>query len=145
MATYVERLAFIDETSIKTNMAKTTGWAPCAQRLIDHVPFGHWRTQTFIGTLRHDRFDAPWVIDGAMNAQMFDLYIKTRMVPTLRKGDVVILDNLSSHKSPGAAQALREMCAWFLFLPPYSPDLNPIEMAFSKLKTLITKAAARTL
>ena len=80
-----------------------------------------------------------------MNAQMFDLYIKTQLVPTLRKGDVVILDNLPNHKNPDAAQALREMCAWFLFLPPYSPDLNPIEMAFSKLKTLITKAAGKTL
>ena len=125
-------------------MAKTTGWAPCGQRLVDHTPFGHWRTQTFIGALRHDRLDAPWVIDGAMNAEMFDLYIETQLVPTLRDGDVVILDNLSSHKSPDAAEILRSVGAWFLFLPPYSPDLNPIEMAFSKLKALIRKAAART-
>lgn len=143
MARHLERLAFIDETSVKTNMAKTTGWAPCGQRLVDHAPFGHWRTQTFVATLRHDRLDAPWVIDGAMNAEMFGLYIDTQLVPALREGDVVILDNLSSHKAPGAAAALRKIGAWFLFLPPYSPDLNPIEMAFSKLKALIRKAAAR--
>ncbi len=144
MVNHLERLAFIDETSVKTNMAKTTGWAPCGQRLVDHAPFGHWRTQTFIGALRHDRLDAPWVIDGAMNAEMFDLYIETQLVPTLRDGDVVILDNLSSHKSPDAAEILRSVGAWFLFLPPYSPDLNPIEMAFSKLKALIRKSTART-
>jgi transposase len=144
MANHLERLAFLDETAIKTNMAKTTGWAPCGQRLVDHAPFGHWRTQTFVAALRHDRLDAPWVIDGAMNAEMFDLYTKTQLVPTLRPGDVVILDNLSSHKSPAAAATLRDMGAWFLFLPPYSPDLNPLEMAFSKLKALIRKAAART-
>ena len=133
MANHLERLAFLDETSVKTNMAKTSGWAPCGQRLFDHAPFG-----------RHDRLDAPWVIDGAMNAEMFDLYVQTQLVPTLRAGDVVILDNLSSHRSPAAAAALRGIGAWFLFLPPYSPDLNPIEMAFSKLKALIRKAAART-
>lgn len=144
MARHLERLAFIDETSVKTNMVKTTGWAPRGQRLVDHTPFGHWRTQTFIGALRHDRLDAPWVIDGAMNGQMFDLYIETQLVPTLCEGDVVILDNLSSHKSPAASKALRDIGAWFLFLPPYSPDLNPIEMAFSKLKALLRKAAART-
>ena len=144
MANHLERLAFVDETGVKTNMAKTTGWAPCGQRLVDHAPFGHWRTQTFVAALRHDRLDAPWVIDGAMNAEMFDLYTKTQLVPTLRPRDVVILDNLSSHKSSAAAAALRDMGAWFLFLPPYSPDLNPIEMAFSKLKALIRKAAART-
>ncbi|WP_300550411.1 IS630 family transposase [Roseovarius sp.] len=144
MANHLERLAFIDETSVKTNMAKTTGWAPRGQRLVDHAPFGHWRTQTFIGALRHDRLDAPWVIGGAMNGEMFDRYVETQLAPTLRAGDVVILDNLSSHKSPSAARTLREIGTWFLFLPPYSPDLNPIEMAFSKLKALIGKAAART-
>lgn len=125
MVRHLERLAFIDETSVKTNMVKTTGWAPRGQRLVDHTPFGHWRTQTFIGALRHDRLDAPWVIDSAMNGQMFDLYIETQLVPTLCEGDVVILDNLSSHKSPAASKALRDIGAWFLFLPPYSPDLNP--------------------
>jgi transposase len=113
-------------------------------RLPDHAPFGHWRTQTFVAALRHDRLDAQWVIDGAMNREWFESYVDTQLVPTLRRGDVVILDNLSSHKSPRAADALREIGAWVLFLPPYSPDLNPIEMAFSKLKALIRKAAART-
>jgi transposase len=143
MASHLERLAFIDETSLKTNMVKTTGWAPRGARLVDHAPFGHWRTQTFIAALRHDRQDAPWVVNGAMNGEMFDLYVETQLAPSLHEGDVVILDNLSSHKSPKAAQLHRDIGAWFLFLPPYSPDLNPIEMAFSKLKTLIRKAAAR--
>ena len=140
----LERLAFIDETSVKTNMAKTTGRAPVGHRLRDHAPFGHWRTQTFVAALRHDRLDAPWMIDGAMNREWFEQYVETQLLPTLRRGDVVILDNLSSHKSPRAAEALREIGAWFLFLPPHSPDLNPIEMAFPKLKALIRKAAART-
>ena len=121
MANHLERLAFIDETSVKTNMAKTTGWAPRGQRLVDHAPFGHWRTQTFIGALRHDRLDAPWVISGAMNSEMFDLYVKTQLAPTLREGDVVILDNLSSHKKPRRPPApCAKVGAWFLFLPPYS-------------------------
>jgi transposase len=107
-------------------------------------PWNRWPNARGIRTLRHDRLDAPWVIDGAMNGEMFDLYVETQLVPTLRPGNVVILDNLSSHKSPGAAKAMRDIGAWFLFLPPYSPDLNPIEMAFSKLKALIRKAAART-
>ena len=144
MRNMLTRLAFIDETSLKTNMAKTTGWSPCGARLVDHAPFGHWNTQTFIAALRHDRLDAPWVIDGAMNGEFFDLYVKTQLAPTLQKGDVVILDNLATHKSPKAAAILKDIGAWFLFLPPYSPDLNPIEMAFSKIKALVRKAAART-
>lgn len=144
MGNMLERLSFIDETSVKTNMIKTTGWAPRGERLIDRAPFGHWSTQTFIAALRHDRLDAPWVIDGAMNREMFELYVETQLAPTLRRGDAVILDNLSSHKSSKAAAILRQIGAWFLFLPPYSPDLNPIEMAFAKLKSLIRKAAART-
>jgi transposase len=134
----------MDETSLKTNMVKTTGWAPRGARLVDHAPFGHWCTQTFIAALRHDRLDAPWVFNGAMNGEMFELHVETQLAPSLHEGDVVIPDNLSSHKSPKAAQILRDAGAWFLFLPSYSPDLNPIEMAFSKLKTLIRKAAART-
>ena len=144
MARHLERLVFLDKTWLKTNMIKTTGWAPVGERLVDHAPFGHWNTQTFIAALRNDRLDAPWVMPGAIDAELFATYIETQLVPTLSPGDVVILDNLSSHKSPRAAAALREIGAWFLFLPPYSPDLNPIEMAFSKLKALIRKAAART-
>ena len=129
MSNHLERLVFLDETWLKTNMVKTTGWAPVGERLIDHAPFGHWNTQTFIAALRHNRLDAPWVIPGAINGALFCTYVETQLAPTLTPGDVVILDNLSSHKSPRAAQALREVGAWFLFLPPYSPDLNPIEMA----------------
>ncbi len=126
MRNALERLAIIDETSVKTNMVKTTGWAPVGDRLRDHAPFGHWRTQTFVAALRHDRLDAPWMIDGAMNREWFERYVETQLLPTLRRGDVVILDNLSSHKSPRAASTLKDAGAWFLFLPPYSPDLNPI-------------------
>lgn len=144
MRSLLSRLVFIDETALKTNMIKTTGWAPCGQRLVDHAPFGHWNTQTFIAALRQDRVDAPWVIRGAMNRKRFERYVETQLAPSLQPGDVVVLDNLSSHKSPKAAQTLRAVGAWFLFLPPYSPDLNPIEMAFSKLKTLIRKTAARS-
>jgi transposase len=144
MRNMLTRLAFIDETSLKTNMAKTTGWSPCGARLVDHAPFGHWTTQTFIAALRHDRLDAPWVIGGAINREFFDLYVATQLAPTLHKGDVVILDNLATHRSPKANAILKDIGAWFLFLPPYSPDLNPIEMAFAKLKALIRKAAART-
>lgn len=144
MKNFLPHLAFIDETSLKTNMIKQTGWAPRGQRLIDHVPFGHWNTQTFIAALRHDRLDAPWVIKGAIDRIMFDKYIETQLAPTLERGDVVILDNLPAHKSAAAQDMLKAQGNWLLFLPKYSPDLNPIEMAFSKLKGLIRKAAART-
>ena len=144
MRDFLPRLAFIDETSLKTNMIKTRGWAPCGQRLIDHAPYGHWNTQTFIAALRHDRLEAPWIVEGAMDREMFDLYIRTQLAPTLERGDVVILDNLPVHKSAEAQAVLKAQGSWFLFLPRYSPDLNPIEMAFSKLKALIRKAAART-
>jgi transposase len=140
----LERLAFIDETSLNTKLVKTTGWAPVGARLIYHAPFGHWHTQTFIAALRHDGLTAPWVIKGAINRDLFDAYVKTQLAPTLKPGDMVILDNLSSHKSTRAEEVLKSVGAWLLFLPPYSPDLNPIEMAFAKLKTLIRKAAARS-
>ena len=144
MGKALERLVFIDETSVNTKMVKTSGWAPISERLIDYAPFGHWNTQTFIAGLRHDGLTAPWVIDGPINRRRFETYIETQLVPTLTPGDVVTLDNLSSHKSAKAAQDLKAAGAWFVFLPQYSPDLNPIEMAFAKLKTLTRKAAART-
>ena len=140
----LERLVFIDETSLNTKLVKTTGWAPVGQRLIDHAPFGHWHTQTFIAALRCDGLTAPWVIKGAINRDLFNAYVETQLAPTLKRGEVVILDNLSSHKSAYAAEVLKSIGAGFLFLPAYSPDLNPIEMAFSKLKALIRKAAARS-
>jgi transposase len=125
-------------------MTPLRGRSPKGERLIADAPFGKWQTQTFIAGLRCDELVAPWIIEGAMDGRTFDSYIRTQLAPSLRPGDVVILDNLSVHKSPRAAQALAERGAWFLFLPKYSPDLNPIEMAFAKLKTLLRKAKART-
>ena len=139
------KLVFIDETSTKTNMTRMYGRAPKGDRLIADAPYGHWINQTFIAGLRHDGITAPWVLEGAMNREAFDLYIETQLAPTLTKGDIVILDNLPAHKSEKAKRALRKRGAWFLFLPPYSPDLNPIEMAFSKLKAHLRKVKARTI
>ncbi len=114
-------------------------------RLNSKAPFGHWGTQTFVAGLRCDGITAPWVIDAPMNRDIFDTYVETQLAPVLRPGDVVILDNLSSHKSERAAQAIQARGAWMLFLPPYSPDLNPIEMAFAKLKAHLRATAARTI
>ena len=139
------RLVFIDETSVKTNMTPIRGRSPRGERLNAKAPFGKWRTQTFIAGLRCHELVAPWILDGAMNGDAFDTYVRTQLAPTLHPGDVVVLDNLNVHKSPRAAAALKERGAWFMFLPKYSPDLNPIEMAFSKLKTLLRKAQARTI
>jgi transposase len=138
------RLVFIDETSVKTNMTPLRGRSPCGERLPAHAPFGKWQTQTFIAGLRCDELIAPWVIQGAMDGPAFDTYVETQLAPCLRPGEVVLLDNLNVHKSPRAAKTLAECGAWFLFLPKYSPDLNPIEMAFAKLKHWLRKAAART-
>lgn len=115
------------------------------ERLKMAAPFGRWGTQTFVAGLRNDGMIAPWVINGPMNAAVFEKYVETQLAPCLRSGDVVILDNLSSHKSAKAAAILRTVGAWFLFLPQYSPDLNPIEMAFSKLKAHLRKMGARTI
>jgi transposase len=138
------RLVFIDETAVKTNLTRLRGRAPVGERLYGAAPFGKWRTQTFIAGLTCDGLIAPWVIEGAMNGPAFDVYIQTQLAPRLDAGTVVILDNLSTHKSPRAAQALRDRKCWFLFLPPYSPDLNPIELAFSKLKAHLRRIGART-
>ena len=140
----VSRLVFIDETWVKTNMAPLRGWGPRGQRLKAQAPFGHWKTQTFIAALRHDRIDAPWVIDGPINGALFLLYVEQVLAPTLQPGDVVILDNLGSHKSKAARAAVRARGAHLIFLPPYSPDLNPIEQVFAKLKHLMRKAQPRT-
>ena len=140
-----ERLVFIDETGTTTKMTRLRGRARRGQRLKMKASFGHWGTQTFIAALRHDGLTAPWVIDRPMNRQIFETYVETQLAPTLKLGDMVILDNLFSHKSKKAAAILKERGAWFLFLPPYSPDLNPIEMAFAKLKAHLGKAKARTI
>jgi transposase len=139
------RLVFIDETWVKTNMAPLRGWGPRGRRLEARVPHGHGKTLTFIAALRSDRVDAPWVIDGPINGELFTLYVEKVLVPTLAKGDVVILDNLGSHKGKAARRAIRAAGAHLLFLPPYSPDLNPIEQLFAKLKHLVRKAEPRTI
>lgn len=139
-----ERLVFIDETSVKTNLTRLRGRAPRGKRLQGTAPFGKWQTQTFIAGLTGDALIAPWVIEGAMNGAAFDTYVETQLAPLLAPGTVVILDNLSTHKSPRAAEALNARGCWFLFLPPYSPDLNPIEMAFAKLKAHLRRIGART-
>jgi transposase len=138
------RLVFVDETSTNTKMTRLRGRALLGDRLRMHAPFGKWGTQTFIAGLRLWGLTAPWVLDGPMNTAAFNIYVETQLAPTLDKGDVVILDNLGSHKGETAAQCLKAKGAWFLFLPPYSPDLNPIEMAFSKLKAHMRAAQART-
>lgn len=138
------RLVFIDETWAKTNMGPLRGWAPRGQRLRGQVPFGHWKTMTFLAALRHDRIDAPWVYDGPIDGDSFTVYVKTVLVPTLTPGDIVIMDNLGSHKGKPVRDAIRSAGARLFFLPPYSPDLNPIEQMFSKLKHLMRKAAERT-
>jgi transposase len=134
---------FIDETWIKTNMAPLRGWGPRGQRLEASAPFGHWKTMTFIAALRHDRISAPWVIDSPINGELFTLYVEKVLAPTLAKGEIVILDNLGSHKGKPARNAIRATGAHLLFLPPYSPDLNPIEQVFAKLKHLIRAAEPR--
>jgi transposase len=138
------RLVFIDETSVNTKMTRLRGRARRGKRLKADAPFGKWGTQTFIAGLRHDGLTAPWVIPGAMDREAFNIYVETQLAPTLQPGDVVILDNLSVHKSARAEAAIHARGAWMLFLPQYSPDLNPIENAFSKLKAHLRKIAART-
>ena len=138
------RLVFIDETWAKTNMAPIRGWAARGQRLRARVPYGHWKTLTFLAALRCDRIDAPCVFDGPINGESFAAYVRQILVPTLTPGDVVILDNLGSHKGKAVRAAIRAVGARLLFLPPYSPDLNPIEQVFAKLKHLMRQAAERT-
>ena len=125
-------------------MAPLRGWAPKGQRLRAKVPFGHWNTMTFIAALRHDRIEAPWLLDRPITGDRFQAYVEHALLPTLRPGDVVIADNLASHKRRSVRDLLRQAGAKLLFLPQYSPDLNPIEQVFAKLKHLLRKAAARS-
>ena len=125
-------------------MTRTHGRAPRGQRLRAKVPHGRWRTLTFLAALRHDRIDAPCVVDGPINGRIFLAYVEQFLAPTLKPGDVVIMDNLGSHKGMAVRRAIRAAGAKLLFLPPYSPDLNPIEQVFAKLKTLLRKAGERT-
>jgi transposase len=138
------RLVFIDETWVKTNMTRLYGRAPRGKRLVDTVPHGHWKTTTFIGALRCDAVTATGAFDGAINGELFLAYVEQVLVPTLKLGDVVIMDNLRSHKVAGVREAIEGAGAKLMFIPPYSPDLNPIEQAFAKLKALLRARAIRT-
>jgi putative transposase len=126
-------------------MAPLRGWAPRGKRLKTKVPHGHWKTMTFVAALRHDRIDAPWVLDGPVNGESFLIYVEKVLVPALEAGDLVIMDNLGSHKGKAIRRAIRLAGAKLLFLPKYSPDLNPIEPLFAKLKHMLRKASARTI
>jgi len=139
------QLVFIDETWATTSMTRRYGRAPRGQRLVAAVPHGHWKTSTFLAALRHDRLTAPCVIDGAINGESFRAYVEQFLAPTLHAGDLVVMDNLGSHKVAGVREAIEARRATLRYLPPYSPDLNPIEQAFAKLKALLRAKAARSI
>jgi transposase len=139
------RLVFLDETGTTTKMTRLRGRCAKGQRLRCKAPFGHWMTQTFVAGLRCDKLTAPFVVNAPMNRRIFETYVETQLAPALDKGDVVIMDNLAAHKSKAAEKAIKARGAWILFLPPYSPDLNPIEMAFAKLKAHLRAKAVRTI
>jgi transposase len=138
------KLVFIDETWTKTNMTRLYGRAERGERLVAAVPHGHWKTSTFIAGLRQDGLVAPCVFDGAINGELFLDYVEQVLAPTLKKGDIVIMDNLRAHKVAGVRQAIEAADAQLLYLPAYSPDLNPIEKAFAKIKALLRAKAIRT-
>lgn len=137
-------LVFIDETWAKTNLTRTRGRALRGERLVDHVPHGHWKTTTFLAALRMDGLTAPLVVDGAIDGDVFLAYVQQQLAPTLKPGDLVILDNLSSHKVAGIREAIEAVGGCVVYLPPYSPDFNPIEQVFAKLKALLRKHGERT-
>jgi transposase len=141
----VDRLVFIDQTGASTKMARRCGRAPRGKRCIAPIPHGHWQTTTFVGALRAAGMTAPMVLDGAMDGAAFELYVREILVPTLSSGDIVVMDNLPAHKPSRIRAAIEAAGARLMYLPPYSPDLNPIEMAFAKLKAALRKAAARSL
>ena len=138
------RLLFVDETWATTNMTPTRGRSPRGQRCVAHAPHGHWHTTTFVCALGEQGLAAPLVLDGAINGEVFLAWVEQFLVPVLCPGDVVVMDNLGSHKVLGVAQAIEACGATLLYLPPYSPDLNPIEQVFAKLKLLLRRTAART-
>lgn len=139
-----DKLVFLDETWAKTNMTRPRGRAPCGERLVCHTPFGHWKTTTFLAGLRLSGLTAPLVIDGAVNGAVFVNYVRQHLAPTLTTGDILIMDNLTSHKVTGVREAVEARGARVLYLPPYSPDLNPIELVFSKFKWLLRSAQCRS-
>ena len=138
------RLVFIDETGASTKMVRLRGRCHRSERLVGSVPHGHWKTISLVAGLRHDEIVAPFVIDGPINGRVFLTYIEQCLAPTLNRDDIVIMDNLRTHKVAGVIEAIEAADATALFLPAYSPDLNPIEQVFSKLKALLRKAAERT-
>lgn len=140
-----QRLVFLDETWAKTNMTRRRGRCRRGQRLVAKVPYGHWKTTTFVGALRAEGLTAPMVVDGPMNGPTFLSYVQQQLAPTLRPDDVVVMDNLSAHKVAGVREAIEAVGASVAYLPPYSPDLNPIELVFAKLKWLLRSAAERTM
>jgi len=139
-----DKLVFIDETGASTKMTRLYGRAPRGQRLLSSAPFGHWKTTTFVAALRRTGLTAPLVLDGPMTGPAFLAYVEQFLVPTLRRGDIVVLDNLPAHKITAVREAIEAVGAQLFLLPPYSPDMNPIEMAFAKLKALLRKNQART-
>ena len=139
-----ERLVFIDETWIKTNMAPLRGWGPRGERVKDYAPHGRWQTLTFVGALRASGLTAPCVFDGPINGEAFHAWVEQLLVPTLRPGDIVVMDNLGSHKARCIRRMIRAAKAKLWFLPAYSPDLNPIEQTFSKIKQAMRTAQQRT-
>lgn len=139
-----QRLVFLDETWANTNMTRARGRSLRGTRLISKVPHGHWKTTTFLAALRTTGLTAPLVIDGAVNGALFLAYVRQQLVPTLGAGDIVVLDNLSAHKVAGVREAIESAGAHVWYLPPYSPDLNPIETVFSKFKALLRTAGERT-
>jgi transposase len=138
------RLVFIDETAVTTKMVRLNGRSPRGVELIGRAPCGYWKTITFVAALRHNKMVAPMVVDGAMNAEMFLAYVEQCLVPTLRRGDIVIMDNVNVHKAAAIRAVIEKAGATLCYLPQYSPDLNPIEMPFSKFKAYLRKAAERT-
>jgi transposase len=138
------RLVFIDETAANTKMVRLSGRCPRGERLVGHVPCGHWRTVTFVAGLRRRGITAPCVLEGSMTGPTFLAYVEQSLAPTLKRNDIVIIDNLTAHKVPGVREAIERRGAWLRYLPRYSPDLNPIEMPFSKLKAYLRKLAERT-
>jgi len=138
------KLVFIDETAISTNMARRFGWAPQGERCRASVPFGHWKTKTLVAALRWERIDAPMTIDGALDGPAFLAYVEQVLAPTLAPGEMVLMDNVRTHKVAGVRAAIEAKGAKILYLPPYSPDFNPIEKPFSKIKSILERIAART-
>ena len=141
----IHRLVFIDETGASTKMARLYGRSPCGRRCVAALPHGHWKSTTFVGALRASGMTAPMVLDGPMDGLAFEAYVTQVLAPTLGPDDIVVMDNLAAHKRAEVATAIEATGARLLYLPPYSPDLNPIEMAFAKLKAALRKAAARSM